>query len=337
VGNFWVDLTRGIVRVLLPLAAVSAVVLIASGVVQNLAGGQAHATLAGAQQTILGGPVASWEPIKLISGDGRRHGRMVGDRRQGWALLVVAGILFVGALAAATAAPHAHHNTVPVAVGTANEGTETRFGVPGGALFGVAATGSADGAANSSYDSFSSLGGGVLMATIMLGEVSPGGAGSGLYGLLMMALLAAFIGGLTVGRTPEYLRKRLQAREVKLISLYVLTTPALILIGTALAVALPTGRASIANTGPHGLSEIAYAFTSNANSNGSAFGGFTGNTPFYNPALAIVMLLGRYLPIVFVLALAGSLARQRQPPPRTAARPRTRRRVRRARSAPPTG
>jgi len=197
-------------------------------------------------------------------------------------------------------------------VGVAAEGTEARLGVPAGALFGVAATGTADGAANSSYDSFSSIGGGVLMATIMLGEVSPGGAGSGLYGLLMLALLAVFLGGLMVGRTPEYLRKRLQAREMKLVSLYVLTAPALILVGTALAVALPTGRASMGNPGAHGLSEIAYALTSSANSNGSAFGGFTGNTPFYNTARAVIMLLGRYLPMVFVLALAGSLARQRR-------------------------
>ncbi|MGE5760381.1 MAG: potassium-transporting ATPase subunit KdpA [Gemmatimonadota bacterium] len=150
------------------------------------------------------------------------------------------------------------------------------------------------------------------MTAIMLGEVSPGGAGSGLYGLLMLAMLAVFVGGLMIGRTPEYLRKRLQAREMKLISLYLLTSPALIHIGTALAIALPVGRASIGNTGPHGLSEIAYAFTSSAQSNGSAFGGLSGNTAFYNTALALVMLAGRYLPIILVLALAGSLAQQRR-------------------------
>jgi K+-transporting ATPase ATPase A chain len=347
IGNFWVDLTRGITRILLPLAAVSAVVLIGLGVAQNLAGAHDVTTLAGARQTILGGPVGSWEPIKLMSGDGggifnansahpfenpnapsnafeivlmlliptafiRTFGRMVGDRRQGWALLAVAGILFVGALAVATGVQHAHHNTVPVAVSAATEGTETRFGVPASTLFGVAATGSADGAANASYDSFTSLGGGTLMATMMLSEVSPGGAGSGLYGLLMLALLAVFLGGLMIGRTPEYLRKRLQVREMKLVGLYVLVSPALILVGTGLAIALPSGRASIGNPGPHGLSEIAYALTSTTQSNGSAFGDFTGNTPFYNNLLAIVMLAGRYLPIILVLALAGSLARQRR-------------------------
>ena len=347
VGNFWVDLVRGVVRILLPLAAVSAIVLIGLGVVQNLAGPHGVTTLAGSGQTILGGPVGSWEPIKLMSGDGggifnvnsahpfenpnalsnafeivlmllvptafiRAFGRMVGDRRQGWALLAVAGILFVGAVAAATGAQHLHHNTVPVAVGTAAEGTESRFGVPASTLFGVAATGSADGAANASYDSFTSLGGGTLMATIMLSEVSPGGAGSGLYGLLMLALLAVFLGGLMIGRTPEYLRKRLQVREMKLVALYALVSPTLILAGTGLAIALPAGRASIGNPGAHGLSEVAYALTSTTQSNGSAFGGFTGNTPFYNSLLAIVMLAGRYLPMILVLALAGSLARQRR-------------------------
>jgi K+-transporting ATPase ATPase A chain len=346
VGNFWVDLTRGTLRILAPLAAVSAIVLIGFGVIQNLYGPHANTTLVGGSQTILGGPVASWESIKLLSGDGggafnansahpfenptglsnafeivlmllvptafiRAFGRLVGDRRQGWALLVVAGVVFIGALAVATGSQTLQHNTVPVAAGAATEGTEQRFGVPGSTLFGVAATGSADGAADASYDSFSSLGGGTLLATIMLGEVSPGGAGSGLYGLLMLALLAVFLAGLMVGRTPEYLRKRVQAREMKLVSLYILTAPALILIGTALSVALPTGRAGMGNGGAHGLSEVAFAVTSSTNGNGSAFGGFSGNTDFYNPTLAVIMILGRYLPIVFVLALAGSFGRQR--------------------------
>ncbi|GAA5186942.1 potassium-transporting ATPase subunit KdpA [Rugosimonospora acidiphila] len=346
-GNFWVDLVRGSLRILLPMAAVSAVVLIALGVVQDLGSWQAHTTLAGARQSILGGPIASWEPIKLMSGDGggafnassahpfenptaltnlfeivlmllipaafiRTFGRMVGDRRQGWALLAVAGVLFVASVAGTTTAEVLHHNTVPTAVGAATEGTETRIGVPGSALFGASATSSADGAGNSSYDSFTSIGGGLLLATMMLGEVSPGGTGSGLYALIVLALLAVFLGGLMIGRTPEYLRKRIQAREIKLVSLYILTAPALILIGTALSIALPTGRASIGNPGAHGLTETAYALTSSANSNGSAFAGFTGNTPYYNVVLAVAMLLGRYLPIVFVLGLAGSLARQRR-------------------------
>ena len=243
VGNFWVDLTRGIVRILLPLAALFAIVLIAGGVIQNLHAPQVNTTLAGGQQTILGGPVGSWEPIKLLSGDGggafnansahpfenpaawtntieivlmllvptafiRTFGRMVGDRRQSWALLAVAGVLFIGALTVSDVSQSGHHNAVPAAVGSPTEGTETRVGVSASTLFGIGATGSADGAAPASYDSFTSIGGGMLMATMMLGEVSPGGAGSGLYGLLILALLAVFLAGLMVGRTPEYLRKK---------------------------------------------------------------------------------------------------------------------------------
>jgi potassium-transporting ATPase potassium-binding subunit len=235
-------------------------------------------------------------------------GRMVGDHRQSLALLAVAGLLFAAGLGAASAAEHVEHNTVPAAVGAATEGTETRFGVAGSASFGAAATASADGAANSSYDSFTSLGGGVLMANMLLAVISPGGAGSGLYGLLMISMLAAFIGGLMVGRTPEFLRKRLGAREMKFIRLYIIMSPTVILVGTGHAVAPSTGRASMLNTGPHGLSEVLLAFTSAANSNGSAFAGISANSPFYNTALGIAMLLGRYLPLVLVLALAGSLA-----------------------------
>ena len=201
------------------------------------------------------------------------------------------------------------HGTVIDAVGAPTEGTETRFGVPGSALFGQAATASGDGAANSSYDSFASLGGGVLMVNMMLGEVAPGGADSGLYGLVVMALLAVFLGGLMVGTTPEYLRKWLQSRQMKLVSLYILTVPTVILIGCAVAMALPAQRASMLNTGPHCLSEVLYAFTSSAVDNGSAFAGFSGNTPWYNVALAMVM--GRFIPMVLVLALAGSFAVQR--------------------------
>jgi K+-transporting ATPase A subunit len=200
---------------------------------------------------------------------------------------------------------------VPAAVGGHTEGTETRFGVPASTLFGVSATGSADGAANSSYDSFSSLGGGVLLAAMMLGEISPGGTGSGLYGLLMAVLVAAFLGGLMVGRTPEFLRKRIGVAEMRYVVLYTLVGPTFILLFTALAVALPIGRSSMLNVGAHGLTEVLYAYTSNVNSNGSAMAGLNGNTPFYNLTMTAAMLIGRYLPIVFVLALAGQLARQR--------------------------
>jgi K+-transporting ATPase ATPase A chain len=347
IGNFWVDLVRSITRILLPLSFVFAIVLVGLGVIQNFEGTHATVTtLAGGRQRILGGPVGSWEPIKLMSGDGggffnansahpfenptpvtnvieivlmllvptgfiRMFGRMVGDRRQGWTLLAVAGTLFVLAFVGAGAAENAHNGTVATAVGAAAEGTETRFGVQGSAAFGVAATGTADGAANSSYDSFTSLGGGVLLANMMLGEVSPGGCGSGLYGLLMISLVAVFLGGLMVGRTPEYLRKRIGAREIKIVVLYQITTPAVVLAGSALAIGSSNGRAAMGNTGPYGLAEVVYAFTSSANGNGSALGGLNGDTTFFNIALAITMLIGRYLPIVFVLALAGSLAGQR--------------------------
>jgi K+-transporting ATPase KdpA subunit len=269
-GNFWVDLLRGSLRILLPLSILFAVILVALGVVQNLNGPHTLTTVTGGTQTLLGGPVASWEPIKLLSGDGggafnansahpfenpgpltnvleiimmllipvafiRLFGKMIGSHRQGWALLAVAGLLFAGGTAATTTAQHAHHDVASLAAGSAAEGTETRFGVAGSALFGAAATATADGAADASYDSFSSLGGGVLMANMMLGEVSPGGAGSGLYGLLMMALLAVFLAGLMVGRTPEYLGKKIRGAEIRYVALYILATPAVLLAGTALA------------------------------------------------------------------------------------------------------
>ena len=346
IGNFWVDLVRGSIRILLPLSLLFALVLLSLGVIQNLHGPLVIDTVTGGRQTLPGGPVASWESIKLLSGDGggafnansahpfenptaltdvleitmmllvpvgfiRLFGKMVGSNRQGWTLLVVAGLLFAGSAATTMAAQKAQHDLTTIAAGAATEGTETRFGVAGSALFGVTATATADGAANSMYDSFTSFGGGLLMANMMLGEVSPGGAGSGLYGLLMIALVAVFLAGLMVGRTPEYLGKRLGVREIKFVALYILTTPAVILVGAGLAMALPAGRAAASNTGPHALSEVVYAFTSSANSNGSAFAGLAGNTAFYNTALGLVMLLGRYLPLIFVVALAGSFAAQR--------------------------
>ena len=347
VGNFWVDLVRAVVRVLLPLAAVFAIVLAGLGVVQNLSSGHVLGTLAGSRQFIPGGLVASWEPIKLMSGDGggffnansahpfenpgplanaieiglmllvpvaviRMYGRMVGSRRHGWTLLAIAGVLLVAWIGLTSAAELSHAGgAVPAAAGAAMEGKETAFGVPGSTLFGASATSTADGAANASYDSFTALGGGLLMSAMMLGEISPGGVGSGLYGLIMVALIAVFLGGLMVSRTPEYLRKRIRASEMKMVALYYLATPIPLLAAAGLALALPAGRASIGNPGAHGLSEVVYAFTSAANSNGSAFGGLSGDTTFYNVTLALVMLLGRYVPMVFVLGLAGSLARQR--------------------------
>ena len=346
IGNFWVDLVRSVVRILVPLCVIVGILLLIFGVIANFNGAQEVSTLAGGHQTILGGPVAAWEPIKLMSGDGggafnvnsahpfenptpasnvveivamllipvafiRTFGVMVGDKKQGWALFAAAAILFVIGTVAIIAAESLTHGTVIHAVGAATEGTETRFGVPGSAMFGQAATASADGAANSSYDSYASAGGAVLMLNMMLGEVAPGGAGSGIYGLVMMTLLAVFLGGLMIGRTPEYLKQRLHARHMKLISLYILMLPAAVLIGTAVAMALPGERASMLNKGPHGLSEVLYAFTSAAANNGSAFAGFSGNTTWYNVALALAMVVGRFLPIIAVLAIAGTFAAQR--------------------------
>ncbi|WP_293316929.1 potassium-transporting ATPase subunit KdpA [Mycobacterium sp.] len=346
IGNFWVDLVRTVVRILVPLSIVVTLILLALGVVNNLAGPQEITTLAGGRQTILGGPVATWESIKLMSGDGggafnansahpfenptpltnvveivamllipvafiRTFGVMVGEKKQGWALFGAAAILFVMGTVAIIAADLVTNGTVIHAVGAATEGTETRFGVPGSAIFGQAATAGADGAANSSYDSYASAGGAVLMLNMMLGEVAPGGPGSGLYGLVMMTLLAAFLGGLMIGRTPEFLKQQLHSRHMKLISIYILTLPAAVLIGTAVAMALPGERASMLNTGPHGLSEVLYAFTSAAANNGSAFAGFSGNTTWYNVALALAMVIGRFLPIIAVLAIAGTFAAQR--------------------------
>lgn len=345
-GNFWVDFVRGVIRILLPLAIVFAIVLCALGVVESFGAARSLTTLAGGSQTLPLGPVASWESIKLMSGDGggafnassvhpyenpsglsnaveiilmaliqislvRSYGIMVGDRRQGWALLVVVIALFGLGTAAVGVSESIPHDTVATAVGASTEGTEVRFGVPGSAVFGQVATATADGAANSSYDSFASLGGGVLMANMMPGEVSPGGPGSGLYGLVVVALLAVFLGGLMIGRTPGYLGKRRGPREMKLVSLFVLTTPCAVLTGVAVAVALPAGPKSMGNAGPHRLSELLYAFASCVAGNGSALAGFSGNTPGFNLALAAAMLVGRYVPIILVLALAASFAGQR--------------------------
>ncbi|TVX97046.1 potassium-transporting ATPase subunit KdpA [Mycolicibacterium porcinum] len=346
IGNFWVDLVRTVVRILLPLSVIVTLILLVLGVVNSIQGAQQISTIAGGSQTLLGGPVATWESIKLMSGDGggafnvnsahpfenptpltnvveivamlvipvaflRTFGVMVGDRKQGWALFAVVAALYILAAVALVAATSVPHGTVVHAVGAPVEGTGTRFGVPGSAAFGQAATATGDGAANSSYDSFVSLGGAVLMLNMMLGEVAPGGAGSGLYGLVMMVLLAVFLGGLMVGTTPEYLRQRLQARHMKLVSLYLLALPIAVLVGTAISMAMPGQRAAMLNSGPHGLSEMLYAFTSSAANNGSGFAGFSGNTTWFNVALVIAMVIGRFLPIIAVLAIAGTFAAQR--------------------------
>jgi K+-transporting ATPase ATPase A chain len=350
IGNFWVDLTRGTLRILLPFSALAAVILIAGGVIQNFNGFQEVTTLTGGTAVVPGGPVASQEAIKLIGTNGggfynansahpfenptawtslfevllflaipfslpRTFGRMVGDLRQGYAIVAAMGTLFVVSLSLMTWAELAGGGTAPQLAGGALEGKETRFGILGSTLYATSTTLTSTGSVNSMHDSYTALGGGMAMVNMMLGEVAPGGVGAGLYGILVVAILAVFIAGLMVGRTPEYLGKRIGAREIKLASLYILTTPTLVLLGTALSFAIPPVRAdvestSIWNPGLHGLSEVLYAFTSAANNNGSAFAGLTANTPWFNTALGVAMLLGRFLPIVFVLALAGSLAAQ---------------------------
>lgn len=350
IGNFWVDLTRGTLRVLLPFSAVAAILLIAGGVIQNFAGFQEVTTVTGTSTVVPGGPVASQEAIKLLGANGggffnansshpfenpsawvsllevvlflvipfslpRTFGRMVGDTRQGLAIVGVMATLFVVSLTLTTWAELAASGTAPQLAGAAMEGKETRFGILGSTLYATSTTLTSTGSVNSMHDSYTALGGGMAMVNMMLGEVAPGGVGAGLYGILVVAIIAVFIAGLMVGRTPEYLGKKIGAREIKLASFYILVTPVLVLAGTALSFAIPAVRAdvestSIWNPGLHGLSEVLYAFTSAANNNGSAFAGLTANTPWFNVALGVAMMLGRFVPIVLVLALAGSLAAQ---------------------------
>jgi K+-transporting ATPase ATPase A chain len=240
---------------------------------------------------------------------------MVGDDRQGYAILAVKSSIAIVSIAAVTWLEALGLGTAPQLAGAAMEGKETRFGIFGSTLFAGATTLTSTGAVNSMHDSYTALGGMIPMINMMLGEIAPGGVGSGLYGMLVLAIIAVFVGGLLVGRTPEYLGKKIGPTQIKLASLYILVTPTLVLAGTALSFAIPPIRSdvestSIWNPGVHGLSEVLYAFTSAANNNGSAFAGLTANTPWLNTALGVAMLLGRFIPIVLVLALAGSLAAQ---------------------------
>jgi K+-transporting ATPase ATPase A chain len=348
-GNFWVDLVRICVRILLPISVVFAIIFVGSGMIENFHHYATIHTVSGGTQTLPGGPFASQEIIKELGTNGggtfnansshpfenpttwtnwlqiflllcisfslpRTFGTMVGDKRQGRAIVAVMALLAIVTVGLQIGAQSAHHGTVPTAVGASTEGTEQRFGIPDSAIFATGTTLTSTGAIDSAHDSYTSLGGAVLLFDMMLGEVAPGGTGSGMYGILVLAVLTVFVAGLMVGRTPEYLGKKLGGREVKFASLYLLTTPTLVLVGTALAMGLPGERASMLNSGPHGLSEVLYAFTSAANNNGSAFAGISVNTQWYNTALGVVMLLGRFLPMVFVLGLAGSLARQKPVP-----------------------
>ncbi|WP_411139288.1 potassium-transporting ATPase subunit KdpA [Streptomyces sp. C10] len=361
-GNFWADLVRGTVRVLVPIAVIGAVVLVACGALQNFSGIHEVGQFMGGSQQTNGGAVASQEVIKELGTNGggyfnansahpfenpdaftnlfeiflilvipfaltRTFGKLVGNVRQGYAVLAAMGIIWLGFTALMLWTEFAHGGPALQAAGAAMEGKETRFGVGGSSIFSVATTLTSTGAVNSFHSSFTAFGGGIQLLGMMLGEIAPGGVGSGLYGMLVMAVIAVFIAGLMVGRTPEYLGKKIGTREIKLAACYILVTPTLVLGFTAASMVLPDALGSMLNTkalgaGSHGFSEVLYAFTSGANNNGSAFGGLNANTPWYNTTVGLAMLLGRFLPMVFVLALAGSLAEQ-QPVPVTAGTLRT--------------
>jgi K+-transporting ATPase ATPase A chain len=350
VGNFWVDLTRLIVRLMLPFSIVFAIVLIAAGVPESLHGIQTVTTVAGHTQQIYTGPTASQEVIKEFGTNGggifnansahpfenpnpfinwleiylllvigfslpRTFGKMVGSHKHGYAIVAVMGGIWTTSLALSSWFESRHWGTALTAAGSAMEGKEVRFGIPGSTLFETSTTLTSTGAVNSMHDSYTAMGGGMALLNIMFGEIAPGGTGSGLYGMLILAIVTVFVAGLMVGRTPEYLGKKIRPAEMKYASLYILATPAVALIFTGIAMALPGERASMLNSGPHGLTEVLYAFTSMANNNGSAFAGLTGNTAFYNITGSLAMLFGRFLPEIFVLALAGSLAKQKITPP----------------------
>ncbi|WP_329382766.1 potassium-transporting ATPase subunit KdpA [Streptomyces sp. NBC_01351] len=356
-GNFWTDVVRGTFRILLPLAVVGALVLVACGVVQNFAGIHEVGQFAGGQQQWNGGAVASQEVIKELGTNGgayfnansahpfenptpfsnlfqiflillipfsltRTFGRMVGSVKQGYAILATMATIWLGFTALMMWTEFAHHGPALQAAGGAMEGKETRFGIGASAIFSVATTLTSTGSVNSFHSSYTGLGGGIQLLGMQLGEIAPGGVGSGLYGMLIMAIIAVFIAGLMVGRTPEYLGKKIGTREIKFAACYILVTPAIVLGFTALAMALPTPAHSMANGGAHGFSEVLYAYTSAGNNNGSAFAGLNADTQWFNTTTAIAMLLGRFLPMVFVLALAGSLAEQ-TPVPVTAGTLRT--------------
>jgi K+-transporting ATPase ATPase A chain len=351
-GNFWVDLTRVVIRVLLPISVIGAIILMATGVIDNFNVTHVISTLTGGQQNMVGGPVASQEVIKELGNNGggffnansshpfenpnpfsnlfeiflllvipfaltRTFGKMVGDNRQGYVLAGVMAFLWLSSVGAITFFEWQHAGTALQAAHGAMEGKNVGFGIPGSSLFASSTTVTSTGAVNSFHDSFTPFGGGVILFDMMLGEVVPGGVGAGLYGMLMLAVVTVFIGGLMVGRTPEYIGKKIRPTEMKWASLYILATPASALIGAAFSLGFAVPRRSILNAGPHGLTEIVYAFTSMANNNGSAFAGLTTATTWYNLTGGIVMLFARFAPMIMVLALGGSLAKQ-QPVPASA-------------------
>jgi K+-transporting ATPase ATPase A chain len=348
IGNFWVDMTRALLYIFFPIAFVFGIIIVGQGAVQTLAGTiSIHDAINGVTQTIARGPIGSMQSIMQLGNNGGgflngnqatpfesptgftawldiylllaipfaltyTFGKMVGSIRHGAALLAAMVIIFAVWVGGASIAEHQQNPAVAAAGVHSNvgntEGKEVRFGDTTSALFGVASTQTSTGSADASYDSFTSMGGFFLMTGMMLGEVTPGGTGSGIYTILIYAIIAVFIGGLMIGRTPEYLGKKIQATEVKLAGLGALVMPMIVLIFTAIAVSIHAGRAGPLNAGPHGFSEILYGLTSQGNNNGSAFGGLTGNTTFYNVIGAVDMLLGRYAIMIPALALGGVLA-----------------------------
>ncbi len=352
VGNFWVDVTRSLVRVLIPLSVIGALVLVSQGAVQNFSGFRTASTLAGATQAIPGGPVSSMEVIKLLGtnggsfyGAGGAHpfenptgfsnifelllvivlpfaivfmfGRLIGRPRQAYAIIAVMAVIFVGhTVVSMQAEPHGNH-LLPATVsqvadgdspGGNMEGKETRFGPEASALMTVGTMGTTAGATDSALDSYTPVGGAGAFVAILLGEISPGGDGGGLYSILVLALLSVFIAGLMVGRTPEFLGKKIRATQMKLVVTYTLTIPIVVLALGSTSLVLSVGTSSILNPGFHGLTEVTYAFASAANNNGSAFAGLSADTAWYNTTLGLAMLVGRFVPIVLALAIAGSLA-----------------------------
>ncbi|MEC3976316.1 potassium-transporting ATPase subunit KdpA [Amycolatopsis sp. H20-H5] len=348
-GNFWVDLTRGTVRVLLPMAFLFAIVLVALGVIQSLKAGVAVTNPDGSQSTIALAPAASQEAIKELGTNGggilnansahpfenpnywsnlvelflilvipvsltRTFGKLVGNTRQGYVLLSVMGALW-GAMLAVTWFSEANAGgPAALAAGANMEGKEQRFGLSLTSIFADTTTGTSTGAVNGAHDSLSGLGGGGPLLNMLFGEISPGGVGTGLYGILVMAIIAMFLAGLMVGRTPEYLGKKLGKREVTCAAISMLAMPTVVLLGTGAALMMPDTLGALTNSGAHGLSEVLYGYASTGNNNGSAFGGLTATSDWFQSSFAVAMALGRFIPIVAVLCLAGSLAAQRKVP-----------------------
>ncbi len=353
-GNFWVDVTRCVVRLLLPLAIVGGLILIAGGAIENLHSYQTVTTLSGAHQTIPGGLVGSQEIIKDMGNNGggwfntnsahpfenpnpftnwfeifilllipfatpRAFGKMVKDNRQGYALVAVMVIIWAAAVGGLNffEAHTSLGGTATVLAGHAAEGTEVMTGTPGCSLFAASTTVTSTGAVNCFHDSLTPFGGGIALFDIALGEIAPGGVGAGMYGILVLAMVTVFVAGLMVGRTPEYIGKKIRPTEMKYAALYFLTLPVIILTAAGLSIGTPIGQRAIFNPGPHGLTEVVYAFASMANNNGSAFAGLASGDAWYQVMGGFVMLFGRFMPEIFALGLAGSLARQ-QPVPASA-------------------